>query len=88
VVTIVAVGRRKHGDTKDIYELARKLLSNACCGERRRAGSPAALEGDRGVQHAGERDVPDVAAAALDEPRVHSRPETLTVETPLATLPS
>src|SRR5437867_11433746 len=26
VVTIVAVGRRKHGDTKDIYELARKLL--------------------------------------------------------------
>lgn len=26
VVTIVAVGRRKHGGTKDIYELARKLL--------------------------------------------------------------
>jgi mRNA interferase RelE/StbE len=26
VVIIVAVGRRKHGDTSDIYELARKLL--------------------------------------------------------------
>jgi len=26
VVLIVAVGRRKHGDTRDIYELARKLL--------------------------------------------------------------
>jgi len=26
VVTIAAVGRRKHGDTKDIYALARKLL--------------------------------------------------------------
>ena len=26
VVTIVAVGRRKHGDATDIYELARKLL--------------------------------------------------------------
>jgi mRNA interferase RelE/StbE len=26
VVIIVGVGRRKHGDTSDIYELARKLL--------------------------------------------------------------
>ena len=26
VVTIVAVGRRKQGDTRDIYELAKKLL--------------------------------------------------------------
>lgn len=26
IVMIVAVGRRKHGDTRDIYALARKLL--------------------------------------------------------------
>lgn len=26
IVVVVAVGRRKHGDTRDVYALARKLL--------------------------------------------------------------
>ena len=58
---------------------------------------------DGGVQHAGERDIPDVAAAALDKPRVllaqeaitdelHggsvSKRRRLTNDAPLTTLPS
>jgi mRNA interferase RelE/StbE len=34
IVAIVAVGRRKHGDARDIYTLARKLLRQGLIEER------------------------------------------------------
>ena len=93
---LAEVGERHHAGHAGSLERARGVdLKNS------RVGVRAADDG--GVQHAGQRDVADVAPVALDEPRVllaqeaitdelhggsvSNRPQ-LTNEVPLATLPS
>ena len=93
---LAEVGGRHHPGHAGTLERARGIDP-----ENSRVGVRAAH--DRGVQHAGQRYVADVAPTALDEPRVFlaeepvadelhggsvSKRRRLTNDVPLATLPS